>query len=74
MAVWLLSLAMIGIRDRDVPVLLGLLSVVMLVLAVCGIAAASIRDRGAARCFGGVLTIATTGWLLVMSVYLFRGA
>ncbi len=72
-AAWLLSCAMIGIRDGDVPIPLGLTSAAVLILAACAIGAATIRDRGAARCFGGVLMVVMTGWLVIIAAYLFRG-
>jgi hypothetical protein len=73
-ALWLLSLSMIGIRDGDVPILLAVPPVIAVILAVCGIGAATIRDQGSARCFVGVLMIVMTCWLLVIAVHLFRAA
>ena len=73
-AVWLLSIAMIGIRDHEVPIALGLLSVLVLILAVLGMSAATIKDRNGARCFGSVLMIAMVGWLSAVAIELFRAA
>lgn len=73
-ALWLLSVSMIGIRDGDVPLLLAVPSVIAVILAVCCAGALAIRDRSSTRCFSGVLMIVMTCWLLAVAVHLFRAA